>query len=85
MIQARWQCAPAAARTRGHLGNERLDQRWKTFTTHHKKPVVANVAIAREPAGWCWSLATLPDRAGPIDRSAGAWRRQREERPATAL
>jgi transposase len=60
-IQARWQRAPAAARARGHLGNQRLNQRWKTFTTHHKRPVVANVAIARELAGWCWSLATLPD------------------------
>ena len=60
-IQARWQRAPAAARARGHLGNQRLNQRWKTFTTHHKRPVVANVAIARELAGWCWSLATLPE------------------------
>jgi transposase len=60
-IQTRWQRAPAAARARGHLGNQRLDQRWKTFTAHHKKPVVANVAIARELAGWCWSLATLPE------------------------
>jgi hypothetical protein len=31
------------------------------FTARHKRPVVANVAIARELAGWCWSLATLPD------------------------
>ena len=59
--QARWQCAPAAARARGHLGNQRLNQRWKTFTAHHKRPVVANVATALELAGWCWSLATLPD------------------------
>ena len=60
-IQARWQRAPAAARARGHLGNQRLHQRWNTFTAHHKRPVVANVAVARELAGWCWSLATLPD------------------------
>jgi transposase len=60
-IQARWQRAPAAARARGHLGNQRLNHRWQTFTAHHKKPVVANVAIARELAGWCWSLATLPE------------------------
>ena len=26
-----------------------------------KKHTVANTAIARELAGWCWSLATLPD------------------------
>jgi transposase len=24
-----------------------------------KNPLVANVAIARELAGWCWSLATM--------------------------
>jgi len=23
--------------------------------------VIANVAVARELAGWCWSLATLDD------------------------
>ena len=60
-IQSRWQRAPAAARARGQLGNQRLNQRWKTFTAHHKKPQVANVAIARELAGWCRSLATLPE------------------------
>jgi transposase len=26
-----------------------------------KRPVIANVAIARELAGWCWSLAVMPD------------------------
>jgi CRISPR/Cas system-associated exonuclease Cas4 (RecB family) len=25
-----------------------------------KRAVVANVAVARELAGWCWSLAILP-------------------------
>jgi transposase len=24
-----------------------------------KNPLVVNVAIARELAGWCWSLATM--------------------------
>jgi hypothetical protein len=27
----------------------------------HNRPVVANVAVARELVGWCWSLATLPE------------------------
>jgi transposase len=31
------------------------------FNERKKKPVIANVAIARELAGWCWSLATLDD------------------------
>jgi transposase len=58
-MRARWDAAPAAARARGHAGNRRLSQRWQTFTDRKKPPVIANVAIARELAGWCWSLATL--------------------------
>ena len=60
-LRRRWELAPAVARARGHEGNQRLNQRWQRFTAHRKRPVVANVAIARELAGWCWSLATLPD------------------------
>ena len=52
---------PPAARARGHEGNRRLNQRWQTFTARRKKPVVANVAIARELAGWAWSLAVLEE------------------------
>ena len=59
VMRIRWQLAPAAARTRGHQGNQRLHQRWETFTARRKKPVVANVAVARELAGWAWSLAVL--------------------------
>jgi transposase len=58
-MRVRWELAPAAARARGHAGNQRLHQRWQAFEDRKKKPVVANVAIARELAGWCWSLATL--------------------------
>lgn len=58
-MQARWDHAPAAARARGHAGNQRLHQRWRAFQARKKRPVVANVAVARELAGWCWSLATL--------------------------
>jgi transposase len=58
-MRARWDQAPAAARARGHEGNQRLHQRWQAFTARQKKPVIANVAIARELAGWCWSLAIL--------------------------
>jgi transposase len=56
-MRARWELALAAARARGHAGNRRLHQRWVHFTEREKEPVVANVAIARELAGWCWSLA----------------------------
>ena len=59
VMRARWDQAPAAARVRGHEGNQRLYQRWQAFNDRKKKPVIANVAIARELAGWCWSLAVL--------------------------
>jgi hypothetical protein len=29
------------------------------FTERKKPPVVATVAVARELAGWCWSLAVI--------------------------
>ena len=60
-LRARWAQAPPAARARGHAGNHRLHQRWLHFTERRKRPVVANVAIARELAGWCWSLAVMDD------------------------
>ncbi|WP_407343338.1 transposase [Pengzhenrongella phosphoraccumulans] len=59
VMRARWDKAPAAARVRGHQGNHRLHHRWVVFTERHKKPAVANVAVARELAGWCWSLAVM--------------------------
>ena len=58
-MRERWGLAPVAARLRGHEGNRRLHQRWQAFDERKKKPVIANVAIARELAGWCWSLATI--------------------------
>ncbi len=44
---------------RGDAGNRRLHARWITFNLRGKKTVTANIAIARELAGWCWSLATM--------------------------
>ncbi|MDP3972558.1 MAG: IS110 family transposase [Candidatus Nanopelagicales bacterium] len=58
-MRARWEQAPPAAAARGNEGNRRLHQRWGVFDDHKKRPVIANVAIARELAGWCWSLAVL--------------------------
>ena len=57
-MRQRWELAPAA-RTHGDQGNRRLPHRWVIFTERHKRHVVANVAIARELAGWCWSLAVM--------------------------
>lgn len=59
VMRARWDQAPAAARVRGDHGNHRLHARWVRFNERGKRPVIANVAIARELAGWCWSLAVM--------------------------
>jgi transposase len=56
-MRDRWDLSSPAARARGDAGNRRLHQRWVRFGERRKRPVVANVAIARELAGWCWSLA----------------------------
>ena len=60
-MYARWDLAPAAARIRGDQGNRRLHQRWVRFDERRKRLTIANVAIARELAGWCWSLAVMDD------------------------
>jgi transposase len=60
-IRDRWELATPAARARGDLGNRRLHARWVKFTDRKKKDTIANTAIARELAGWCWSLATLEE------------------------
>jgi transposase len=59
VLRARWEQAPETVRVRAHAGNIRLHQRWASYTRRHKKHTVANTAIARELAGWCWSLAVL--------------------------
>lgn len=55
----RWAKAPGPVVAKAHQGNKRLHERWLDFDTRHKPPVVANTAIARELAGWCWTLATM--------------------------
>ncbi len=60
-MRRRWDLAGPAARARGHAGNQRLNARWAGFTARNKRSVVANAAIARELAGWCWSLAVLEE------------------------
>ena len=58
-MRARWAKVDPALKARGHAGNRRLHQQWCRFLDRKKHPAVANVAIARQLAGWCWSLATL--------------------------
>jgi transposase len=58
-LRRRWDAASPAARARGQQANRRLYARWCRFDARQKRPAIANTAIARELAGWCWSLATL--------------------------
>jgi len=58
-MRARWAKVDPALKARGHADNRRLHQQWCRFLDRKKHPAVANVAIARQLAGWCWSLATL--------------------------
>ena len=60
-MRDRWDLASPAARPRGDAGNRRLHNRWVRFQTRKKQTGIANAAIARELAGWCWSLAMIDD------------------------
>ena len=50
---------PPEVRARAELGNRRLHRRWVRFDARSKRPTVSAVAVARELAGWCWSLAIM--------------------------
>jgi transposase len=58
-LQTRWAQSTVAAANRADKGNRRLHQRWVAFDARSKRPTIANTAIARELAGWCWSLAVM--------------------------
>jgi transposase len=58
-LRRRQDRATPAARDRGQRANRRLHSRWAHFDARGKRAVVTNTAIARELAGWCWSLAVL--------------------------
>ena len=61
IMRNRWELAPVPARVRGHQGNRRLHQRWRYFQARNKDNNTAAVAVARELAGWAWSLAIMAD------------------------
>jgi transposase len=50
---------PPAVKDRAERGNRRLHQRWTRLDARNKRPTISAVAIARELAGWCWSLAVM--------------------------
>jgi transposase len=51
----------ALVRERADAAGRRLHHRWQSFDRRGKRSTVAAVAVARELAGWCWSLAVMED------------------------
>jgi len=58
-LQKRWAKATPALIARADQANRRLHAQWVKYDQRGKKPAVANAAIARELAGFCWSLAMM--------------------------
>ena len=55
----RREAQPAHVRERAEAANQRLHRRWQNLDHRDKRTTVSAVAVARELAGWCWSLAIL--------------------------
>jgi len=60
-LRARRDLVSPAVRARAQAADRRLHQRWQAMQARKKQPNVIAVAVARELAGWCWSLAVMPD------------------------
>ena len=58
-VRVRRAALTPALRARGQAADQRLHRRWTTMAARKKEPSVIAVAVARELAGWCWSLATM--------------------------
>ncbi|MDT7710048.1 MAG: transposase [Pseudonocardiales bacterium] len=52
---------PPAVRDRAEQGNRRLHRRWARLDARGKRSTISAVAVARELAGWTWSLAVMHD------------------------
>lgn len=53
----------AAVRDRAERGNRRLHRRWTRLDARGKRSTISAVAVARELAGWTWSLAVMDNAA----------------------
>jgi transposase len=58
LLRRRHDAHPAAV-ARAEQANRRLHRRWERFDRRDKRSTISAVAVARELAGWCWSLAVL--------------------------
>jgi len=59
VVAARRNRLSPAVRARGEAADRRLRHRWVTMSARNKRQPIVAVAVARELAGWCWSLATM--------------------------
>lgn len=60
---ARGQLVDPAVRRHALKGNRRLVDRRKALDDAGKRPVVANMAVARELACWCWAVGRMVESA----------------------
>ena len=60
---ARGQLVDPAVRRHALKGNRRLSDRRKALDEAGKRPVVANMAVARELACWCWAVGRMVESA----------------------
>jgi transposase len=60
-LRARRDNATPVVRARAELADRRLHHRWNTLDGRGKRPTITAVAVARELAGWCWSVAIMTD------------------------
>ena len=60
-MRDRWELAPPAAGPAATPATGACTPAGSASRARRKRHVVANVAIARELAGWCWSLAVLEE------------------------
>jgi transposase len=58
-LQRRQAGQPAGVRERAERANRRLHHRWRRLDSRGKRSTISVVAVARELAGWCWSLAVM--------------------------
>lgn len=50
-----------SVRARAERADRRLHHRWNNLDARGKRAPVSAVAVARELAGWCWSLAVMDE------------------------
>jgi transposase len=60
---------PPAVRERADHGNRRLHRRWARLDARGKRSTISAVAVARELAGWTWSLAVMDSSDGSSHRA----------------